>query len=350
LEYQPVQFLGVEFTSHLYQAREELGKYVNAPARDLVYIPNATYGVNLVARSLQLMPGDEILTTNHEYGACNYIWEFICRKTGAIYKQQTITPPFESEERIIDLLWQRVTSKTKVLYISHITSPTALTMPVTQLCQRAKQAGILTIIDGAHAPGQISVDLESIHADFYLGNCHKWMMSPKGAGYIYAHSDAQRLIEPLIVSWGFHPQSKTTAESSFVEFLQWSGTRDPAASLAVPAAIDFMNEHHWDDVRASCHDILNNALERIGELTGLLPLYPIATNFYHQMATIPIPRVHDLDKLKNRLLAEFNIEIPIIEWENRHFLRISIQGYNTLSDVDQLLVALKQLLPEMVEE
>jgi isopenicillin-N epimerase len=347
LELQPVQFLGTELDDHLYQAREKLGKYVNCSVSDIVYIPNATHGVNIIARSLKLDPGDEILTTNHEYGACNFIWEHLCNKTGAIYKRQPITPPFVSQEQILDQLWAGVTPKTKVIFICHITSPTSLIMPVQMICQRAKQADILTIIDGAHAPGQIPLDLSKIQADFYVGNCHKWMLSPKGAGFIYANPKVQELIEPLIVSWGYQSRSNPPRESTYVDLLQWSGTRDPAAALSVPAAIAFMEEYHWDEVRVSCHQLLRIAMDRIYNLTGISPLYSIDSSFYHQMATIPIPRVNNLQDFKYRLLSEYKIEIPLIEWENRHFIRLSIQGYNTFMDVDQLFSALNNLLPIM---
>ena len=347
LEMQPVQFLGVELDKYLQQARQELGLYVNASANDLVYIPNATHGINIIARSLPLNPGDEILTTNQEYGACNFTWEFICSKTGAEYKRQPITLPVISAEQIADQLWQGVTPKTKVIFISHIASPTSLTLPVHKICQRAHEAGILTIIDGAHAPGQIPLDLASIQADFYVGNCHKWMLSPKGAGFIYAGSETQKLIEPLIISWGYQSKFTTPHESTFVDYLQWSGTRDPAASLSVPAAISFMKEHHWEDIRASCQHILRYAMGIIGEITGLPPLFSINSDFYHQMGTVPIPRVNNLNELKSRLLSDYKIEIPCIEWENHNYLRLSVQGYNTMSDIDQLVSALKALLPNM---
>jgi isopenicillin-N epimerase len=347
LETQPVQFLGVDLDNYLYQARQELGRYLNISANDLVYIPNATYGINIVSRSLQLNPRDEILATNQEYGACNYAWEFICNKTGAVYKYQPIITPVSTAEQLVDQFWQGVTPQTKVIIISHITSPTSIMMPVQVICQRARQAGILTLIDGAHAPGQIPLDLASIQADFYVGNCHKWMLSPKGAGFIYARPEVQNLIEPLIVSWGYQSKFSTPHESTFVDYLQWSGTRDPAAALSVPAAIAFMNEHHWEDVRTRCHLILQNAMQRICELTGLSALYPLFSDFYHQMATIPIPHVNDLNELKSRLLSEYQIEIPCIEWENHQYLRISVQGYNTMDDIDQLVAALKELLPIM---
>ncbi|MFZ2095310.1 MAG: aminotransferase class V-fold PLP-dependent enzyme [Anaerolineales bacterium] len=349
LEQEPVQFLGVELNDLLFQARQTLGGYINASAHDIVYIPNATYGVNIVAHSLPLKPGEVILTTNHEYGACNFTWDYICQKTGAEYKNQSIKIPAISGEEIADQFWQAVTPATKMIFISHITSPTSLSIPIELICQRARMAGILTLIDGAHAPGQLPLDLAALQADFYTGNCHKWMLSPKGAGFLYARPEVQSLIEPLIVSWGYQSHFTPPRESTFVDYLQWNGTRDPAASLSVPAAIDFMKQNHWENVQAECHTLLRSAIARICEQTGLDPLYPLDSNLYHQMGTIPIPRVRDIDDLKARLYTDYKIEIPCIEWNGKHYIRLSIQGYNTDSEIDLLIFALSKLLSELHE-
>jgi isopenicillin-N epimerase len=347
LEKEPVQFLGVELNDLLFSARQALAEYVNASAQDIVYIPNATHGVNIVAHSIQLNRGDEILTTNHEYGACNTIWDFICQKTGAIYKQKAIKMPVSSNEEILEQFWEAVTPRTKLIFISHITSPTSLNLPIDLISQRARMAGIYTLIDGAHAPGQLSLDLSRIQADFYTGNCHKWMLSPKGAGFLYARPEVQSQIEPLIVSWGYQSHFMPPRESNFIDYLQWSGTRDPAASLSVPAAIDFMKQHHWENVQIDCHILLRSAISRICDLTGLAPLYPLDSNFYHQMGTISIPKVKDLIKLKDRLYTEYKIEIPCLEWNGDNFIRLSIQGYNTDAEIDLLIFALSKLLPEL---
>jgi isopenicillin-N epimerase len=347
LEYQPVQFLGVELDNNLFQSRQELGNYLHAPARDLVYIPNATHGVNIVARSLVLKPGDEILTTDHEYGACNYTWEYICNKTGAIYKHQAIHLPINSAEEIIDQLWQGVTLQTKLIFFSHITSPTSLVVPVKEICTRARQAGIISLIDGAHAPGQLPIDLADLQPDFYVGNCHKWMLSPKGAGFLYAKPEMQPLIEPLIVSWGYPSTFSTPRESRFVDLLQWSGTKDPAAMLSVPAAIEFMEANHWDEVGTKCHEMLGRAMDTIHVLTGLAPLYGSNSELYRQMGTIPIPRVRDLNDLKSHLYNEYKIEVPCLEWNGHHYIRVSVQGYNSQDDLEKLIFALHQILPEL---
>jgi isopenicillin-N epimerase len=349
LERQPVKFLGRDLNEFLFHARQTLGTYLNAPVGDIVFIPNATHGVNITARSLNLHPGDEILTTDHEYGACDYTWEFICSKVGAVYKKQHVALPVVNDSEITEQIWQGVTSKTKLIFLSHITSPTSLIMPVKEICQRARLAGILTLVDGAHAPGQMSIDLVDIAADFYVGNCHKWMLSPKGAGFLYVSPQVQHLIEPLIVSWGYQSRSSPPRESTFVDLLQWTGTQDPSAALSVPFAIDFMQAHHWEDVRMTCHQMLTTTCERIHSLTGLEPLYPFDSNFYMQMATIPLREVKDLELLKNRLYAEYKIEIPCIYWNNRQFLRLSIQGYNTQDDLDQFVNALRILLPECMD-
>jgi len=344
LERQPVLFLGREIDGHLRQSRQVLGEYLHADADDLVYIPNATHGVNIVARSLALQPEDEVLTTDHEYGACDYTWEFVCKKKGAAHIRQHIPLPVHTEEEIVEQFWQGVTPRTKVIYLSHITSPTALRLPVMQICQRARQAGILTLVDGAHAPGQISLDMEAVGADFYTGNCHKWLLSPKGAAFLYARREVQPLVEPLIVSWGYHATAETTSGSQFIDYLQWTGTKDPAAALAVPAAIQFMRDHHWDEVRRECHALLRQAVERICALTDMPLLYPLDSNFYSQMAIAPLPATADLAVLKSRLYDEYKVEVPLIQWQDRKFIRLSIQGYNTPSDVDALLEALGEIL------
>jgi isopenicillin-N epimerase len=174
LERQPVEFIQRRSRDLLREAREALGVFVGADADDLVYVTNATMGLNIVARSVPLEPGDEVLTTDHEYGALNRTWEFVCDKRGARYVRRPVALPISDEEQVVDAIWSGVTARTRVLFISHITSPTALIFPVKELVRRAREAGILTIVDGAHASGQVPLELEAMGVDFYSGNCHKW--------------------------------------------------------------------------------------------------------------------------------------------------------------------------------
>lgn len=346
LERQPVLFLGRELPGLLHQSRVVLGEYLNADADDLVYIPNATHGVNIIAHSLQLKLGDEILTSDHEYGACDYTWDFMCGKTGARYIHQPIPLPVHSQEEIIEQFWQGVTPQTKVIYLSQITSSTALRLPVEEICSRARAAGIMTIIDAAHSPGQIPVDLEALDADIVFGNAHKWLLNAKGSAFLYVRRELQALIDPLVVSWGYHAAPEIATGSRFVDFLQWTGTRDPAAALTVPDAIQFMKDHDWDNVRCQCHVLLREAIERICDLTKMPPLYPLDSDFYDQMGIAPLPR-SNLSILKSRLYDEYKIEVPLTEWRDKQFIRISVQGYNTQEDLDALVSALKNLLPQV---
>lgn len=346
LERQPVLFLGRELPALIRQSRVVLGEYLHADPDDLVYLPNATHAVNIIARSLELGPGDEILTSDHEYGACDYAWEFNCAKTGAAYIHQPIPLPVHSEEEIAEQIWRGVSARTQVIYLSQITSSTAVRLPVEEICRRARAAGILTIIDAAHSPGQVPFDLEALGADIVFGNCHKWMLAPKGSGFLYVRREKQDLIHPLVVSWGTHPTPDIATGSRFVDLLQWTGTKDPTAALAVPDAIQFMKDHAWEQVRCECHRLLRQAIERICDLTGLPPLYPLDSNFYSQMGIAPLP-ASDLTILKSRLYDEYRIEVPVTAWQGRQFIRISVQGYNRQEDIDALVNALGLLLPQV---
>jgi isopenicillin-N epimerase len=344
LERQPVEFLGRRFNALLREARSALGDYLGAEADDLVYVANATVGLNIVARSLDLRPGDEVLTTDHEYGALDRTWRFLCAKHGAKYIRQPVRVPIRSVEEVIQAIWSGVTDRTRVLFISHITSPTAITFPIAPLIDRARQAGIISIVDGAHAPGQIDLNLRELGADFYAGNLHKWLLAPKGSAFLYARKERQPLVEPLVVSWGW--EAEKPGPSKFIDEQEWQGTRDIAAYLSVPAAIQFQRDQQWPQVREQCYAFVRYAREQVSALTGLPPLTPDEAQWFTQMSALPLPPC-DLEELKRRLYAEFKIEIPVINWNNRQFVRISIQGYNTRADVEALSEALRTLLPQL---
>jgi isopenicillin-N epimerase len=346
LERQPVLFLGRELDGLLYEARKKLGIYLNASADDLVFIPNATHGVNIVARSLKLDPGSKILTSDHEYGACDFTWEFVCSKTDVKYVHQSIRLPVHSEEEIFEEFWQGVDADTKVIYLSMISSPTAIIMPIKRICQKARENGIISVIDAAHAPGQIKMDLNDLGADIVFGNCHKWMLSPKGAAFLYVRKELQKMIEPLIVSWGSHATKETTTVSTFIDNLQWTGTKDPAAYLSVPAAIQFMAEHNWERVCADCHNKLRIAIDKVCDLYTMEPLYSTDSRLFAQMGIAPLPGSNLVD-LKKNLYDDYKVEVPFIQWNEHQFVRISIQGYNSIEDIDTLLQGLSVLLPRM---
>ena len=338
LEYQPVEFLGRRYHDLVDTARESLAQYINADSEDIIFITNATSGVNIVARSLDLQVGDEILTTNHEYGAVDHTWQYVAQKTGASYIQHPFPLPMTTHDDFVDSFWQSVTPKTKVIAMSHITSPTALTFPVQEICRRAREAGIITVIDGAHVPGQLPLDLNAIDADFYTGNLHKWLCTPKGAAFLYARREHHDIIDPQIISWGWIP------EATFVSRNQWQGTNDISAWLSVPSAIEFQEKHQWEDVRKRCHELVVSARNQVAEITGLPHIVP--ESWFAQLSTMPMREGCDVLALKTRLYDEFKVEIPAIVWDEKPYLRIAIQGYNTADDVTAFVTALRTLLVE----
>ena len=342
MERQPVRFVQHRLHAELLKAREALGAFINAPADDLVFVDNATWGVNVIARSFGFSLGDELLTTDHEYGACDMTWEWQLRKQGATVVRQPIALPVTTHDAFVETFWAGVTPKTKVIYLSHITSPTALIFPIKEICRRAREAGILTVIDGAHAPGQLRLDMQDIGADIYTGNLHKWLCTPKGTGFLYVRPEHQSWVESLVISWGWGRIGGINPDSTFVERNEWQGTRDHSAFLAVPAAIDFRRQHNWDAVQEECNALLRSTRNRIAGLTELPQICPDNGEWFLQLASCPV-RMDDPAIVKTRLIDEFNIEIPVVTWRGQNFVRISVQGYNTQADLDALVESLRTL-------
>ncbi|MGD8814633.1 MAG: aminotransferase class V-fold PLP-dependent enzyme [Anaerolineales bacterium] len=343
LERQPVEFLGRRITDLMVEARAALAHMLNCATDEIVYFPNPTTAINMVARSLNLGPSDEILSTDHEYGAMDRTWRFLCAKTGARYIRHPLPLPMESPETFVDSFWQGFNQHTKVVFISHITSPTALTFPVQEICHRARQAGVLSIVDGAHVPGHIPLDLTALGADIYTGACHKWLCAPKGSAFLYTRREMQHLLEPLVISWGW--EAEEPGPSIYIDHHEWQGTRDPSAFLTVPAAIEFQRQHDWNLMRQHCHQLACQTRQRIQALTGLPPICPDDANWFNQMFAARLPNV-DLEALNQRLLEEFLIEVIVRAWNDQPLLRVSIQGYNDMNDADTLIEALTILLPQ----
>lgn len=340
LENQPVEFLGRRFNDFMRESREALASYLGTQANNLIYAQNVTIALNIVARSLSLKAGDEVLSTDHEYGALDRTWRFLSREHGFTYINQPVD--LTSKAAFVESFWRGVTPRTRVIFLSHITSPTATIFPVEEIIQRARAQGIISIIDGAHVPGQLPLHLDSLGADFYGGNLHKWLCAPKGAGFLYARPEVQSLLKPLVVSWGYEPE--TPGDSPFVDLFEWWGTRDVAAFLTVPKAIQFQREQDWARVRSACHALAVETWERIHHLTGVPPLHSDPDTWFAQMCAASLPADTDIASLKARLYDEYRIEIPIIEWNKRKLIRLSVQGYNSRRDMDKLLNALKNLL------
>jgi len=348
LEGQPVEFLGRRLTELMRAPRVALAAELGCSPEDIVGLTNATLGLNIVAQSLDLKPGDQILTTDHEYSALEKTWAYVCRKTGAEIVVVKIPLPLLDEAQFTDTIITGMTERTKVLFLSHITSPTALLFPIERSIAEARKRGIWSVIDGAHTPGHIPLDLEKLGADFYSGNCHKWMMAPKGAAFLHARPEVQGLLDPLVISHGWTAESKQPGakgafgNSPFIDEIEMQGTRDPSSWLTVPAALDFRRDNDWTQVQAHCHALALDTARRLGELTGLAPLS--APEFTApQMIAMPIPDC-DVDQLKLDLYDKYAIEIPVFKWQDRCICRVSVQGYNSKPQMDLLLEALTDLL------
>jgi isopenicillin-N epimerase len=335
LERQPVLFLARRIEGLLAEARAALGAYVGTDPDDLVFVPNATAGVNIAAWPLGLRAGDEVLSTNLEYGALDLTWEHVCGDFDARYVRTPISLPVAGEEELVETIWAAVGPRTRVLFLSHHTSRTALTLPVAELCRRARERGITTVVDGAHVPGHFPLNLRELDPDFYAGNCHKWLCAPKGAGFLYVRRELQRDVHPLMFSWGYEGD-----DPSFVVRHEKQGTRDPSAYLTVPFAIEWQRRHDWDVVRARCHELARRAAAEL----GLQPLVPgTRHDLFGQMVSLRLPDGAPAD-LQERLYDEHRIEVPVGEHDGGRLIRPSFQGYNDETDLERLKAALETLL------
>lgn len=348
LEREPVEFLGRRLHDLLRVPREALAEELGCGSEEIVGVLNATTGLNIVARSLDLKPGDQILTTDHEYSALEKTWAFVCRKTGAEIVVVKVPMPLDSEEAFTQAVIDGMTDRTRVLFLSHITSPTALLFPIERAVEEARKRGIWSVIDGAHTPGHIKLDLKALGADFYSGNCHKWMMSPKGSAFLHARPEVQGLLDPLVISHGWTSDSKTPGakgafgNSPYIDEIEIQGTRDPAPWLTVPKAIQYRKENDWWSVAAHCQALAQDTAQRIGALTGLAPLS--SPQFCApQMVAIPIPDCDPLAVHKT-LFDTYGIEVPVFRWQDACIVRLSVQGYNSRPQMDRLIAALSELL------
>ena len=343
LEKQPVEFMDRRHDAMLSDARNCLANYLGCQAEDLVYVPNTTTGVNAVARSLPLKPGDEVLISDQEYGALEKMWNFVCQTTGAKLVKAVIPFPLSSSEEIKNAILNAVTPKTKVVFFSHISSATALVFPVKEILDALRGSGVYTIIDGAHAPAQIPLNIAELDPGFYTGNCHKWMMAPKGTAFLYAREEFQHLLVPPVISWG--NTHRPEGYSYFIDEFEYQGTRDISNFLAVPAAIKFMDFHNWSKVSDDCSVKVLAAKKRMEAIPGMTSLYPGETTLIRQMASVKLPANTPAD-LKAQLYDQFKIEIPVFPHNGERFIRISLNGYNSDRDVDILIGALEKLIPK----
>lgn len=346
LERQPAQYFR-EAPTLLRDARSSLASYVGCDATELVFVVNSTYGVNVGVHALHLEPGDEVLTTDHEYGACDQAWKFYHEDRGVRIVRQHIPLPVPSKAELEEIIWAGVTERTKVLFLSHITSPTGIVLPVEGLIRRARERGILTFIDGAHVPGHLDLDLHALGADIYTANCHKWMCTPKGSAFLYVRKELEQIMDPLVVSWGWNGYPWKGAKidprfatgSYFTDTHEYLGTRDLAAFLTVPAAIQWMKEQNWPEIQRRAMELRAYGVRALCAIPNVHPLFTQEADDVLQMGMVLLPDI-DAGALQERLYNEYSVEVIVHRWLDRPILRFSVHAHTEQHDIDALVRSL----------
>lgn len=341
LECDPVDFIVKKAPQYLKEAKNRLAPYIGCEASDFFFTPNPTFAINTIMRSINLQPGDEILATNHEYGAMDRTWHFYCKKTGAKYLRQEITLPVVSKEQMIAEFWKGYTANTKVVFLNQMSSATALLFPVKEICDKAQQLGLITIVDGAHIPGHVDLNITELNPDYYTGTLHKWMLAPKGSSFLYVKKELQDDLDPLVVSWGY--ESVFPSDSRFLDYHEMQGTRDISAYLCTPTVIDFLENNNWKEKSSACKQLVRDNYQRFCDLLNTQPICPITEEFLGQMASIPV-RTQQPIELKELLYAKYKIQIPVMPLNDKVYLRYSINVYNSQADLDVLYNALEDII------
>jgi len=351
MEAEPVQFLWRRYEERLEPSRATLAQFVGAHPRDLVFVTNATSGVNAVVRSLKLHRGEELLTTSHDYNACHNVLIETALRADARLVVATIPFPLQSVEEAVDAILGAVTSRTRLALIDQVTSPTALVLPIARLARELAARGVDTLVDGAHAPGMLPLDLDKLGVAYYTGNLHKWTCAPKGTAFLWVRRDKQAAVQPAVISHGNNtPRPGYTA---FQDRFDWAGTFDPSGWFCAGAAIDWMGERlpgGWPEVFQRNRDLAERARGLLCDRLEVAP--PCPADMLGAMATLPLPdRFQDLAKTGKldaeqlRLYDEFGIEVPLMRFgtPSRRYLRVSAQLYNNLAEYEYLAEAIRGL-------
>ena len=354
LEKEPITFFVRELEDLLDGARRELARFVAAKPANLVFVPNATAGVNTVLRSLEFRAGDELLVTNHEYNACRNALNFVGERSGTRTVVARIPFPIGAPDEVIEAILKSITPRTRLVLLDHVTSQTGMILPLREITEQLNKRGIETLVDGAHAPGMIALNLEKLGASYYTGNCHKWICAPKGAAFLYVRPDLQKQIRPLSISHGANSPRKD--RSRFLIEFGWTGTWDPTAMLSVPFALTTIGKllpGGWKEVMAR-NSALAIAARRIICEALEIPL-PCPDEMIGSLASVPLPRAKSskpsksplyLDPLQDQLMKAARIEAPVIPWPAppERLLRISAQLYNSLPQYELLAGTLRKIL------
>lgn len=345
---EPMDFFLRQAPPLLWEARCRLADYLDADNRRLAFTANVTAAINTVAAGLTLAAPGEILLTDHEYGAMHWCWERAARRLGLTLRTFPLPVMPSSPAEIIDAAGAAFTKRTRLFFFSHILSPTGMVLPARELCAEARRRGILSVVDGAHAPALLSLNLDALDADFYAGNCHKWLLAPTGSGFLYLGRDAADRLQPLQVSWGWH-QDRTQPDerdewgsTPRLRSFEFEGTRDPCPWLAVPEAIDFQAKIGVEAIRGRIAELVSYVRKRI----DLPPATPEAPELRAAMTAFRLPPGIEPQALRTALWRQHRIEAPVIERPDGNLIRVSTHFYNTEAEVDRLAEALQELVTE----
>jgi isopenicillin-N epimerase len=344
---EPMDFLLRQMPPLLWEAREGLAEFLGGDPRRLVFTVNVTASVNLVASSLRLASPGEILLTDHEYGAMHWCWKRAAQRQGLTVRTFSLPILAEDPSAIVAAFRAALNERTRLAFFSHVLSPTGLVLPVMEMCAEARRRGVLTMVDGAHAPAMVPVHLDAIPCDFYGGNCHKWLLAPTGSGFLYLGKGSEDRLQPLQVSWGWrHERARLDERDEFgstprLRFLEFEGTRDPCPWLAVPGAIDFQREIGPEPIDARNRALARYARKRLAFLQPMTPEHPKLCGY---LTAFRLPESADAGKLRRGLWEQHRIEAPIIERPDGLLIRASTHFYNTEVEVDRLAEALSRLV------
>ncbi len=379
LERQPMNFFIREMESAFEESLSVLADFVGTSRGNLIFVDNATFGMNIVAASTRLDTDDEVLINDHEYGAVTRLWRRTCQSAKARLVNCEFSSPFADPNSIVEQLLARATRRTKLIVVSHVTSPTALVMPVEEICRRAKELGIPVCIDGPHAVAMLSLNLRKLDCDFYTASCHKWLNAPFGSGFLYVAPRQQKHIKPAIVSWG---GSIGGRQPSWKDEFNWLGTRNPAAFLATADAIRFLTssvssfgktvvdqtaaletetaetdnaQTMLECFRSSASKLIKNAVAELDRKVGTQPLVENSELRSETMISLVLPedsfpQVNSVGKagqrhpLQNWLWNEHQIEIPVISWNDDLLIRLSAHLYNAPTEYSRLANAVRDFV------
>lgn len=359
MERQPISFLFRDIEVLLDHARGAMASFLGCSPDDLALITNATLGMNSVLRSLRFEPGDELLVTDHEYNASRNVLEFVAERDQARVVVASVPFPPPSSEAVVDAILARVTNRTRLALVDHVTSQTGLVLPIANIVAELAGRGVDTLVDGAHAPGMLPLELDQIGAAYYTGNCHKWICAPKGSAFLHVRSDRQQMIRPTSISHAAN--SSREDRSRFLMEFDWPGTFDPTAVLSVPAALDFigsLTERGWPGVRELNHRLALEGARAVAELAGFSFTTP--EEMIGSLVSFKLPparrpstpgtgaAVLPIDPLQDALMERARIEVPILYWPDasKRILRISAALYNDIGQYELLGNTLRDLLAE----